>query len=238
MAATLVLVHGTRMSSQFWRDYPALLPGVRIVTPDLPGHGARVGEEFTWDSALATIDDAVQDTSGPVVLAGHSLGGYVAMAWAARHPRRLAGLALVGSCAIPRGPGLLAYQGFARLVPVVGPARVARVANALITRLASGRDLTGIVDDGEAYAALPTAWAAVTAHARPELLGEVTCPLLLLNGSRDQLRLHARAFARAAVCAAEVRVVTVAGATHVLPLTHAPRCAAELQTLLDRAGDR
>ena len=92
---TLVLLHGTRMNAGFWRDYPALLPGVRVVTPDLPGHGSRGAEDFTWEGALATVEQALP-ADGPVVLAGHSLGGYVAMSYAAAQPHRLAGLGLVG----------------------------------------------------------------------------------------------------------------------------------------------
>src|SRR5688500_9964118 len=84
----LVLVHGTRMERRQWDPYVPLLPGVDVVAPDLPGHGTRVREEFTLDAALGTIATAV-DAAAPgqrVVLAGHSLGGYLATVYAARHP--------------------------------------------------------------------------------------------------------------------------------------------------------
>src|SRR5699024_880047 len=41
----LVLVHGTRMDRHEWAAYPDLLPGAEVVAVDLPGHGARLGQE-------------------------------------------------------------------------------------------------------------------------------------------------------------------------------------------------
>ena len=85
----LVLVHGTRVSHTQW-DLPAYretFGGLDVAAPDLPGHGRRAGERFTTAAAVAAIEEAVEsgDRALPVVLAGHSLGGYMAMAYAARH---------------------------------------------------------------------------------------------------------------------------------------------------------
>ncbi|WP_029210731.1 alpha/beta fold hydrolase [Arsenicicoccus bolidensis] len=228
---TLVLLHGTRMNAGFWRDYPALLPGVRVVTPDLPGHGSRGAEDFTWEGALATVEQALP-ADGPVVLAGHSLGGYVAMSYAAAQPHRLAGLGLVGATGVPAGAGAAVYRGFARLVPVVGSARMAHVANGVMRRLAGGRDISQVTDDGQGYAAMPAAWSAVMAQCGPHLLGGLDIPVLLLNGGLDQMRLGVRAYAAACPAA---QVVTVPRATHFLPLTHPEACATHLRGLLDRA---
>ncbi|AKT52945.1 hypothetical protein ADJ73_16055 [Arsenicicoccus sp. oral taxon 190] len=218
------------MRGSFWRDYPALLPGVRVVAPDLPGHGDRAGEDFTWEGALATVEAALPD--GPVVLAGHSLGGYVAMAYAAAHPHRLDGLGLIGATGVPTGAGAAVYRGFARLVPRLGEERVARRVNALMRRLAGGRDVSHVTDEGAGYAAMPAAWAAVMSECGPGLLGGLDIPVLLLNGGLDQMRLGVRAYAAACPGA---RVVTVPRATHFLPLTHPEACARELRRLLDRA---
>ena len=70
------------------------------------------GRSFTWESALEVIGEAVEGGAPgvPVVLAGHSLGGYLALAWAADHPRRLAGLGLLGASAVPAGPGAALYR--------------------------------------------------------------------------------------------------------------------------------
>lgn len=228
----VVLVHGTRMSRDFWRDYPALLPQVDVVRPDLPGHGARVGEEFTWERAVETVDSALPRDDRPTVVVGHSLGGYVAMAHAAAHPGRVAGLGLVGASAVPRGPGAALYRGFASAVPVLGPDRVAKVANAVMRALAGGREMPGVSADGAAYAAMPAAWAAVMAECGPHLLDGLDIPVLLLNGALDQLRIDARRYAGAC---SDVEVVTVPRATHFLPATHPAACAEHVTRLVVRA---
>ena len=52
----LVLLHGSQLSGAQWSRYGALLgPDVDLVVPDLPAHGIRRGEEFTWEGALLSL---------------------------------------------------------------------------------------------------------------------------------------------------------------------------------------
>jgi pimeloyl-ACP methyl ester carboxylesterase len=228
MTTRLVLVHGTRMSGAQWRlpPYREVLADLDVVAPDLPGHGTRIGERFTAAAALSVIADAVEggDPGAPVVLGGHSLGGYLAMGYAAAHPRRLAGLVVIGASAVPRGPGAAAYRAFASLIPRVGPERMARVVNRVFTRLTDPETARTVLDHGESYAATADAWAAVMATGEPRLLKDVRCPVLLLNGQLDHLRVDAGEYA--AQCR-DARVVVVPRATHLLPLSH-PRVVATL----------
>ena len=84
----VVLIHGLRVSGASLHRIAAAIPGRTVVTPDLPGHGARAGETFSIDAAVATILEVIDDLGTPAVVAGMSLGGYVAMASAGRaHPR-------------------------------------------------------------------------------------------------------------------------------------------------------
>jgi pimeloyl-ACP methyl ester carboxylesterase len=124
--ARLVLVHGTRVSHTQWAPYDGAFPDLEVVTPDLPGHGSRTGDPFSTAAAVEVIADAVEDGSPglPVVLVGHSLGGYMAMAYAAQHPSRLAGLVLVGSAAVPTGPGAAAYRALGVLLERLGEDRM------------------------------------------------------------------------------------------------------------------
>ena len=238
MTTRLVLVHGTRVSSAQWRlpAYREVLADLDVVTPDLPGHGARVGERFTTAAAVEVIAAAVEGAGPdvPVVLAGHSLGGYMAMAYAARHPERLAGLVLIGASAVPRGPGAAAYRAFASLIPCVGPERMARLSNRVLTRLTDAETARAVLDGGDSYEATADAWAAVMADGDPGLLREVTCPVLLVNGQWDQLRVHAREFV--AQCR-DARVVVVPRATHLLPLSHPRVVAMMLRDFALEVGD-
>ncbi len=72
-------------------------------------------------------------------------------------------------------------------------------------------------------------------RCRPEMLREVTAPVLLVNGQLDQLRVDARRFARAARAARWVRVVSIRGGLHVFPLTHPNETAAALWELVTAA---
>lgn len=225
-------MHGTRMTRAQWEPYAALLPEAEVVAPDLPGHGSRSGERFTREGALATVDEAVA-TAGhgrPVVLVGHSLGGYLAMLWAARHPRRPAALVLVGASAVPTGPGARLYRWFAAaLLPRVGHDRMARGVNAVMRRLGVRGEAAAALPGGEAYAATEAAWQLVMDECRPALLAGLECPVVLVNGQRDQMRLHVRRYERAC---RQPRVVTVPRATHLLPLTHPEALARVLREVV------
>lgn len=230
----LVLVHGTRMDHAEWAAYPELLPEAEIVAIDLPGHGGRVHEEFTADAAVATIREAVDGRAAGqrVVLAGHSLGGYLAMLYAVRHPGTLDALVLIGASAEPVGPFAAVYRAFAEVLPHVGPERMARAANAVMRRLGTEEDA---LPGAESYAALPAAWQTVFDECRADLLGQVDCPIFLVNGQFDQMRVHVKRFAAAA---ADARVVTVPRATHLLPLTHAAQLVEVFEEALAGAQGR
>lgn len=230
----LVLLHGSQVSPAMWSHYPALLgPHVEVVTPDLPAHGARRSEMFSWEESLATVDRAVgKDDGTPVVLAGHSLGGYLALAWAARHPRRLAGLALLGASAVPAGPGALFYRVLARVEHRLGADRMAQALDREFDALLPPVLAAALKEAGYGFDGIPPAWDAVMGECRPQMLAEVTAPVLLLNGQLDQLRIDAGRFRRAATAAPWVRVVTVPRGLHVFPLTHPSETVAALWELV------
>lgn len=216
------------MDAHEWAAYPPLLPEAEIIAIDFPGHGSRLGEEFTAEAALASIAAAV-DARAPgqaVVLAGHSLGGYLAMLYAARHPTALDALVLIGSSAEPDGPLSGIYRRFAALLLRVGAERMSRVSNAVMRRFGTPEEM---LPGHESYAALPAAWQVVFDECRADLLTDVVCPVFLVNGQFDQMRLHVRRFADAAH---DPHVITVPHATHFLPITHAEQVAEVLREAL------
>lgn len=104
----LVLVHGFPLSAAMWAPVrPYLESRSWVVTPDLPGFGGTpplpgpVSMEALADWVADLADDLAIDR---FVLGGHSMGGYVALALAARRPERLAGLVLVDTRATADTP--------------------------------------------------------------------------------------------------------------------------------------
>ncbi|MGL5908897.1 MAG: alpha/beta fold hydrolase, partial [Phycicoccus sp.] len=199
-------------------------------------HGSRRGEPFTWEAALEVVGEAVEGGSAePVVLAGHSLGGYLAMAWAARHPTRLAGLGLLGAAAVPTGPGAALYRGLSRVEARLGSRRMSRVLDREFDALLPPELAAVVKEVGYGFDGIPAAWDGVMGECRPAMLAEVTAPVLLCAGRFDQLRVDTRRFVRAARSARWVRVVVVPGALHVFPLTHPRETAAALWELVAAA---
>lgn len=222
MRPLVVLVHGSLSSAHEWGEYAGLLPDAEVVTLDLPGHGTQAHRPFTMAAALELIEDAVAQSmvGQPVILAGHSLGGYLAYAFAARYPGRLDGLVLIGASGDPRSRLAQIYRGYAWLVERVDHRRLARIRDAVARRIGLSDDQ---IPDASAYAALPAAWRAVMNDCPPELLAHIDCPVLLLNGQFDQMRLTERRYLQ---LAATAQLKHIPGATHLAPMTHPAQVAA------------
>lgn len=136
-AVTLVLVHGWTQDHRTW-DFvlPHLGTGVRVLRYDLRGHGGSSPARPGGATIARLADDlaelvADRVPAGPLVMAGHSMGGMTLMVLAERHPAlvasRLAGVAFVATSSgdmdrLTLGfPGLVG-RGVTRLEP-----RLARV---------------------------------------------------------------------------------------------------------------
>jgi pimeloyl-ACP methyl ester carboxylesterase len=215
MGVPVVLVHSLRTSATMWRaQAEALAPGRLVAVPDLPGHGTRRAERFTLPGALATVDAAVDAVGGRAVVVGASLGGYVALAWAARRPDRAVGVVASGCCAAPGGPltdaWLLASRAIVRL-----PDRGARL-NALAVRLAvPPAGAADLAAGGFAFDVMVDALTAMRRTRPRDDLAGIACPVWLVNGRWDHFRLGERGALRAAPTA---RLVVVPRATHLVGL--------------------
>ncbi len=91
--APIVFLHGMGTSAATWNRCMELLDDrFTVVAPDLLGHGDSPvlddPSEYTRDRTLVDVDDILADLDAPPVLVGHSLGGYLALAYAATRPAR------------------------------------------------------------------------------------------------------------------------------------------------------
>ena len=101
----VVLIHGYLESMYVWDDFvPLLTPEVRVVTVDVPGHGISqvLGEVHTMEM-MADVMRGMLDALGieRATFVGHSMGGYISLAFCARYPERLDGLVLLSSSPNP-----------------------------------------------------------------------------------------------------------------------------------------
>lgn len=243
-----LLLHGLGGSSRYWgATCDQLADSGRLVVPDLLGFGRseRPATGYTADDhadAVAGCLDAL-DVDEPVVVGAHSLGCLVALALAARHPRRVA--ALVGAGPPLYADALSARAGIAGLGWLErqfafgnrrarwvcgwtcghpGPAaRLAALARPSIPR--------PILLDGLAHSW--SSYSQTLAHlllaARADAwLADTTMPVQMLVGDRD--RVPDIAYLRQLASRhRRFRITVVAGADHDLPLTHAATVVAALR---------
>ena len=241
---TFILIHGWTNDRRIWAPVARSLveQGHRVVLYDQRGHGSsRAGTDgLTIEALGADLASALEhvDARGAVV-AGHSMGGMAAQAFAIGHPdvlaERVAAIALVSTAC-----GDLAVRGVARaLAPgVLGSARVSRLVshprlgpffvrgtmgpNATLTNLRAMQD-TFAATEPAVRAAFYGAMASMDLR---EGLAGVDVPVLVVSGTRDQLVAHANS-RRLADIVEGARFEAVAGAGHMLPLEQ-PELLAEL----------
>ena len=102
--ATLLFVHGVDSDSEVWTPTIDLLADHLCVAVDLPGHGkSPVSTDpaaYERSVMLEDLDAVISELARPLVFVGHSLGGYLGMAYTLTHPNTVDALVLVST-----GPG-------------------------------------------------------------------------------------------------------------------------------------
>lgn len=215
MVVQVVLVHGIRTSATMWRSQVTYLRqrGNPVVAVDLPGHGARMGEEFTLAGAFATIDAAVTDAAsrGPVLLVGHSMGGLLCIEYVgAEHPHPVAGLIAASCTAIPRGVGLAAYRMLARGFDSL-PDRGMWLTNRMLDRILPAETRDDFGAGGYALDAQDVALRSLSVLDLLSAVARIDVPLWFVNGQYDQLRVNERLFTR---LAPRAELIVVPRTTH------------------------
>jgi pimeloyl-ACP methyl ester carboxylesterase len=196
----LVLLHAFPLSSAMWAAQRDGLSDVcRVITPDQRGFGGSpLGDDAPSLDHAADDLAALLDRLGltRVVLGGLSMGGYVATAFLARYPERVAALVLADTKgtadpaeARERREGLARRvtgpEGIEALFTDVVPAVLGRSTTdhrpEVVQRV---RDLVGQVSPDAA------AWASRAMAARPDslgVLGAAQVPALVIVGDEDGL---------------------------------------------------
>jgi pimeloyl-ACP methyl ester carboxylesterase len=101
----VVLCHGITATRRYVLHGSKALPraGYRVITYDARGHGesepAPAGQGYGYPELVKDLETVVAGHLGEgerFLLGGHSMGAHTAVAYALRHPERLAGLAVIG----------------------------------------------------------------------------------------------------------------------------------------------
>jgi pimeloyl-ACP methyl ester carboxylesterase len=236
-----------------WRAVAPHLAGCRLLAPDLPGHGASPDWTGPGDCHAATTRAVLPLLESlahgdPVDLLGHSFGATVALRLALERPELVRSLMLVEPVLFAAARSAEAPEHAAWLVQAAPYRAALAEANAALAadlfqalwgavplaRLPP-RQRAYIIDRMALIAAQEPALAEDTggllAWQRLEGLG---LPVLLVEGALSPPIIGAIQTELARRLPMVSRV-TIAGAGHMLPLTHPEALAAALRPHLDRA---
>jgi 3-oxoadipate enol-lactonase len=197
---TMVMLHGFPLTRAIWQAQSAALAcDHRVVRPDLRGMGASsvVGGPYLM-ATLASDVAAVLDVIGAprATLVGHSLGGYVALAFARMFSERVARLALVCSRITADDDARAAWR-FARADAADATNSVSAIVEemlpALLSRESVARD-PRLVDRVRAIAAAndPRGLAAMLRgmalrESAEDIAPELAMPVLVVAGRFDTM---------------------------------------------------
>ena len=227
----LVLLHGYPLDHSMWDEIVPLLDGeFDLIIPDLRGFGesdAMEADNSIIDYATDIANLLTHLKINKAYVAGHSMGGYVALAFAREYEPRVAGLAMIASQTRPDPPDRkearyttakqVMEQGVGTVVDAMAPklsaeARIQEFARGLIGR----QSPLGISSALHAMAERPNS---------SDLFAAFPFPVVIVHGDADALIPVERGREMKAALPA-AHYVEVPGAGH-LPMMENPQAVAE-----------
>ena len=226
---TVVFIHGAQNDHSVWLLQSRWFAhhGFGVLAVDLPGHGRSKGKPLP---SIEDIADWIEllleevgagDTAKTVALVGHSMGSLAALECAARHPARIARIALFGTAVpMPVSEALLdaAKNDEPRAISMINTwshsprAAMGGYAVPGIWHFGAARRLAERQKPGVLHNDL----AACNAYGHGmAAAAEVACPVLIISGSRDMMT-HPKAAAKLAAALRDVHTVSLEGAGHVI----------------------
>jgi carboxylesterase len=199
-----------------------LQQGFAVHAPLLTGHGTHPGklQDVTFDEIVTDMEkelETARAAHGHVVIAGFSLGSLVAIELAARRPKGLLGLVLLGNAltlspAVGAALGLIDRRGWK-----LPDWYLLKLWSADVRDPAQAKRITGY-DRDPLRAALEVYRAGTRARSR---LGDIECPTLVLHGARDRVCPSSNvALAASTLGSRDVRTRIYAKSAHLIAADH------------------
>jgi carboxylesterase len=211
----VLVIHGFTGSPQTMRGLAEAFgaAGFTVDLPLLPGHGTSIDDMVTtgwpdWSSAVEAAYAALAARCEKVVVAGLSMGGTLTAWLAARHPE-VAGIVLVNPLAVRSQ----AIVDFATGQLEAGIDRIDAIAG----------DVADPAGREKAYDATPLAPLVSLQEGIGEVepvLGDITCPVLLLTAPQDHVVPPTDSDALALAVSGPVERVTLERSYHVATLDY------------------
>lgn len=239
----LLLVHGYPFDHTMWFSTIASLGSkAKVIAPDLPGFGRSpvLSEEKPSIDTYAKflLEQLDENHQEKVILAGMSMGGYVALAFAENYPHRISGLGLISSQAA--ADSAEAKAGRKDTIQRISANGISAVTESIIPKLFSNErfargELRKYAEQGAEKAGREgLVWALQAMAERPDrghVLASLEVPVLVLHGSSDQIVPVAKVRAMAEICPKPI-FVEVHGVGHATPLEAPDEVAGGLARLI------
>ena len=239
---TILFVHGFPLSRAIWQpQIKALAKNYRVIAPDLRGHGESSAPAgvYAMDTFAEDLQALIAERKcGPVILVGHSMGGYLSFAFYRKFPQSVRALVLFCTRATADSEeGKIVRENLAQRAERESPVAVAEqmLPKMLAASAAARPDLVEQVRQ----IMLSTSLNGLTGSlrgmaARPsslELLPKINVPTLVVAGEHDAIIPAAESAAlAAAIPHAELAVIP--GAGHLASLENPDAVIATLRAFL------
>jgi pimeloyl-ACP methyl ester carboxylesterase len=247
LALPLVLIHGYPLDRSMWYGVIAALgSGVRVIAPDLRGFGKAApaeGEPEIEAMAEDVLQFLMAEKVERAVIAGMSMGGYVALALASMDPNRVAGLALVNSQVYADTDEVRAgRREMIKKIRAEGPGAAAQAA---IPKLfsparAADPDFQKFAIDGADKAGVGgLTWALEAMARRPDrshVIADAQFPVLILHSTEDRL-IPAEKAQQMATLNRDAHVMIVKGAGHCAAIEAPDEVATTLRKFLELCSE-
>lgn len=232
----MVLLHGFPLDHHLWDDVvPLLEDQFDLILPDLRGFGgsSTVDSFYTMEdyaSDIASLLDHLGIAKAGIV--GHSMGGYVALAFARLYPERVSGLGLVSSQVLADAPDR--KEGRYKSAAEVADKGIASVVETMTPKFTSDARLQRFARESMEKQQPAAYIGALKAMAEridsTPLLSSIEYPVVLVHGDADVLVPIDRA-REVKAALPNAHLVEVSGAGHMPMMEAAEKTAEALRRL-------
>ena len=189
----IMLLHGYGLNRSIWQDLASdHLGDQQVIMPDVRGHGeSDVPPGPYLMSSLAEDLALLLDFLGlsKAIICGHSMGGYIALAFAQHYPQKLAGLALITTNA--KADSKEKRAGRYALINQIKDQGPIAVAESLAPRLSQDPAVIsishGLICQTDPRGLIGAAEGMAERPERMGLLAAIRVPALVVAGEDDQI---------------------------------------------------
>ena len=241
----LLLIHGLMVTGDMFQPVMAdLATRHRVIVPDLRGHGRSrgLGPPYTVARLAADLSRLLDHLNiGSAAVLGYSQGGTVAQQLALDDPERCGRLVLACTYAFNMASFRERLEGLVlpQAIRILGPARVAGL---LISQVKEelGKEraawLAGMMAEQD-RSMMITAMKETLAFDSRRRLAEISCPTLIIAGSRDRgVPIHHAMMLQDGIPTSQMVIITDAG--HQLLWTHTEEFLRVTEEFLGRGRGR